>query len=78
MTHAAARTVGGALWAPPAAAAEGVKMIDYLENLWALMSVFFCQTVVDFPLFQAMILFNTVIGVFYLLKYIFTNLAGLL
>lgn len=52
-------------------------MIESIEMLWFLMTVFFTESVVDFSMFQAMFLLNIVFGVCYLLKYIFDELKRL-
>ena len=54
---------------------KDIIMIDYMSDLWSLMTIFFTDTVFDFPLFQGMILFLTIFYLVYLFKYILDNLA---
>lgn len=50
-------------------------MLEIFESLWFLLSIFFSEEVMDLPLFQIMLLFNTLIGLVYMIRYIFSNLA---
>lgn len=49
-------------------------MIESMELLWSLMTVFFNETVIYYPLFSGMFLLNIVFGCCYLLKYIFEQM----
>lgn len=61
-------------WVPAQGCRKGwFYMIDSISALWSMLTIFFSQKVVEFPLFQAMLLLILVFWCIYLLVSFFEN-----